>query len=50
VSEALDDVAWLLDRAAAYLLNRGEPQAARPLFQRAHRLYLTASARTTRTP
>ena len=31
-------VAWLLDRAAAYLLTRGEPRPARALFERAHRL------------
>ncbi|MGB8201676.1 MAG: FxSxx-COOH system tetratricopeptide repeat protein, partial [Pseudonocardiaceae bacterium] len=30
-----EDVAWLLDRAARYLLTRGEPGPARPLFERA---------------
>ncbi|MGB7797952.1 MAG: FxSxx-COOH system tetratricopeptide repeat protein [Pseudonocardiaceae bacterium] len=29
------DVAWLLDRAGLYLLTRGEPGPARPLFERA---------------
>ena len=29
------DVAWLLDRAGLYLQSRGEPAAARPLFERA---------------
>jgi tetratricopeptide (TPR) repeat protein len=33
------DVPWLLDRAATYLHARGEPRAARPLFERAHQLY-----------
>ncbi|MBV9142108.1 MAG: tetratricopeptide repeat protein [Pseudonocardiales bacterium] len=33
------EVAWLLDRAATYLLARGEPRAARALFERAHQLY-----------
>jgi len=32
------DVSWLLDRAGAYLHTRGEPQAALPLFERAHTL------------
>ena len=32
------DVAWLLDRAATYLLTRGEPRPARALFERAHQL------------
>jgi tetratricopeptide (TPR) repeat protein len=30
-----EDVAWLLDHAATYLQTRGEPAAARPLFERA---------------
>ncbi len=30
-----EDVAWLLDTAALYLHTRGEPGAARPLFERA---------------
>ncbi|MBV9315223.1 MAG: tetratricopeptide repeat protein [Pseudonocardia sp.] len=30
------EVAWLLDRAATYLHARGEPRAARRLFERAH--------------
>jgi len=30
-----DDVAWLLDRAGAYLHTRGEPGTARPLHKRA---------------
>jgi len=30
-----DDVTWLLDRAATYLLTRGEPGSARPLLERA---------------
>ncbi|MBV9013736.1 MAG: tetratricopeptide repeat protein [Pseudonocardiales bacterium] len=29
------EVAWLLDRTAAYLQSRGQPAAARPLFERA---------------
>ena len=29
-----DDVGWLLNRAAMYLWNRGEPRSARPLFER----------------
>ncbi|HSZ31211.1 MAG TPA: FxSxx-COOH system tetratricopeptide repeat protein, partial [Pseudonocardiaceae bacterium] len=33
------DVPWLLDRAASYLLARGEPRPARALFERAHRLH-----------
>jgi tetratricopeptide (TPR) repeat protein len=33
------DVPWLLDRAGLYLHARGEPRAARPLFERAHQLY-----------
>ncbi|MGH3885719.1 MAG: FxSxx-COOH system tetratricopeptide repeat protein [Pseudonocardiaceae bacterium] len=32
---AADDVAWLLDRAATYVLMRGEPAAAQPLSERA---------------
>jgi hypothetical protein len=32
-----EDVAWLLNRAATYLQSRGEPSAARPLFERAGR-------------
>jgi tetratricopeptide (TPR) repeat protein len=32
-------VAWLLDRAAAYLQNRGDPRPALPLATRAHDLY-----------
>ena len=32
-------VSWLLNRAATYLLTRGEPQAARPLLERAHDLH-----------
>jgi len=32
------EVAWLLDRAAAYLHTRGEPRPAHPLFERAHRM------------
>jgi len=34
----VDDVAWLLDRAATYLTARGEPRAARPLSQRVYQL------------
>jgi hypothetical protein len=30
-----DTAAWLLDRAGTYLQSRGEPAAARPLFERA---------------
>ncbi len=30
-----EDVAWLLDTAALYLLTRGEPGSARPLSERA---------------
>jgi len=30
-----DDVPWLLDTAATYLQTRGEPDTARPLFERA---------------
>jgi len=30
-----EDLAWLLDTAATYLLTRGEPGSARPLFERA---------------
>ena len=30
-----DDVAWLLDHAGSYVLARGEPASARPLFERA---------------
>jgi hypothetical protein len=33
------DLPWLLDRAATYLLVRGEPGPARPLYERAHQLY-----------
>jgi Tetratricopeptide repeat/Domain of unknown function (DUF4062)/AAA ATPase domain len=33
-----DDARWLLDSAATYLLTRGEPRTARPLFERAYRL------------
>jgi tetratricopeptide (TPR) repeat protein len=33
-----EDVAWLLDRAALYLHARGEPRAALPLVERAHRI------------
>jgi hypothetical protein len=36
----VDDVAWLLDRAALYLATRGEPLAARPLAQRRYRRIL----------
>jgi len=32
---AADDVAWLLDCAATYVLTRGEPAAAQPLSERA---------------
>lgn len=32
---AEEDLPWLLDRAAIYLHTRGEPAAARPLFERA---------------
>jgi tetratricopeptide (TPR) repeat protein len=32
------EVAWLLNRAASYLHTRGEPDAARPLFERAREL------------
>jgi tetratricopeptide (TPR) repeat protein len=30
-----DDVAWLLDHAGSYVLTRGEPASARPLYERA---------------
>jgi tetratricopeptide (TPR) repeat protein len=33
-----NDISWLLDIAGTYLLNRGQPRAARALFERAHRL------------
>ena len=33
------DIPWLLDRAAGYLLARGEPRHARALLKRAHELY-----------
>ncbi|MGH3830408.1 MAG: FxSxx-COOH system tetratricopeptide repeat protein [Pseudonocardiaceae bacterium] len=33
-----DDVGWLLHRAGTYVLIRGEPASARPLFERALRL------------
>jgi hypothetical protein len=33
-----EGIAWLLDRAALYLHTRGEPRAARPLFDRARQL------------
>jgi hypothetical protein len=33
------EVPWLLDRAASYLLARGEPRPAHKLFERAHRLH-----------
>jgi hypothetical protein len=33
------DVPWLLDRAATYLLIRGDPGPARPLYERAHQMY-----------
>jgi hypothetical protein len=32
-------VPWLLDRAATYLMTRGEPQPAQALFERAHQQY-----------
>jgi hypothetical protein len=35
LTEVGQDVAWLLDRAGLYLLTRGEPGTARPLFERA---------------
>ncbi|HKR49614.1 MAG TPA: tetratricopeptide repeat protein, partial [Pseudonocardiaceae bacterium] len=35
LDDTADDVAWLLDRAATYLQNRGEPAASRPLIERA---------------
>ena len=34
-----EDVAWLLDRAAEYLLSRGELTTAQPLFERARHLH-----------
>jgi hypothetical protein len=37
----IDDVAWLLGRAALYLACRGEPRPALPLAIRAHHLYRT---------
>jgi hypothetical protein len=36
LDEVVDDTAWLLDRAATYLLTRGEPGVALPLLQRSH--------------
>jgi tetratricopeptide (TPR) repeat protein len=36
---AEEDVAWLLDHAAEYLLSRGELTTAQPLFERARNLY-----------
>lgn len=33
------EMPWLLDRAASYLLARGEPRPAHKLFERAHRLH-----------
>ena len=36
---ATEHAAWLLDRAATYLQARGEPHAALPLAERAHRTY-----------
>ena len=39
LDDGLDDVAWLLHRAAAYLQTRGEPRAALPLFRRAYDSY-----------
>ncbi len=38
LTEAEEDIAWLLNRAASYLQNRGQPGAARPLFERARDL------------
>ncbi|MGH3821405.1 MAG: FxSxx-COOH system tetratricopeptide repeat protein, partial [Pseudonocardiaceae bacterium] len=38
LDDAADDVAWLLNATALYLLTRGEPAASRPLFQRALKL------------
>ena len=38
LEQVLDDVPWLLDRAATYRQARGEPRAARPLFERANAL------------
>jgi Domain of unknown function (DUF4062)/Tetratricopeptide repeat/NB-ARC domain len=36
-----DDVAWMCDQAGTYVLTRGEPASARPLFERALRLRRT---------
>lgn len=36
--DSADDISWLLDRGATYLHTRGDPRAARPLFERAYRL------------
>jgi tetratricopeptide (TPR) repeat protein len=36
VDDVADEVLWLLDRAATYRQNRGDPRAALPLFERAH--------------
>jgi tetratricopeptide (TPR) repeat protein len=36
--EVDEDVAWLLAHAAEYLLSRGQPASARPLFERALKL------------
>jgi tetratricopeptide (TPR) repeat protein len=36
LDQANDDLLWLLQHAAIYLLTRGELRAALPLFQRAH--------------
>jgi DNA-binding SARP family transcriptional activator/tetratricopeptide (TPR) repeat protein len=39
LTEAEQDLAWLLRRAAEYLQTRGEPSAAQPLFERARDLH-----------
>jgi tetratricopeptide (TPR) repeat protein len=38
VTPVEENVAWLLNRAAEYLLTRGEPDRARPLYERARDL------------
>ncbi len=38
LDDAGDDVAWLLNAAAGYLLTRGEPAASLPLLERALKL------------
>ena len=38
LDEVLAEVSWLLRKAGDYVQSRGEPHAARPLFDRAYRL------------